>query len=113
MKRWLVLISLAGCEWPVLSLAERTITDGSLADSASPDAALADADAASDARARDDDDDASDEQLVACSTAAACPPPSEPERALCNVAVGYCVECINDNDCPAGERCEDDGDCED
>ncbi|HEX5657620.1 MAG TPA: hypothetical protein VFX59_10520 [Polyangiales bacterium] len=94
--RYLALLLLVGCERPVLSLAERVVDAG-------PDAARADA----------DDDSEVDEDVIPCSAAADCPNPRDPDEAVCDLTRGACVECLNDRDCPAGERCDADGDCDD
>jgi hypothetical protein len=98
----LLLLLLGGCEWPVMSLAERVFDAG-------PDAQAPVVDAAADA---DADADA-DEDLTPCASASDCPNPRDPDDALCDLARGLCVECLGDGDCAVGESCDADGECDD
>jgi hypothetical protein len=44
-----------------------------------------------------------------CTGSEQCTSADEP---FCNVAMAECVECLSDDNCPADEFCEPDGDCE-
>lgn len=94
--RFALLLTLAGCEWPAMSLAERVLDAGTDASEPAGDA---------DAQA--------DEDVSPCSSAADCPNARDLDDALCDLARGVCVECLRDGDCPPGETCDADGECDD
>ncbi len=101
MRAWPWLLLLCACDAPTLSLAQRGV-DAGARDAGSPDAARA-----------DDGDAEAEEDFTPCSSAAQCPGPREPNEVLCDLARGACVECLRDADCPPGESCDADGECDD